>query len=56
MTDPPAHLVVYLWLIGSICLIAILAWIFDAPEEMVMATLVVGLLAALVEVLNNGEE
>ena len=49
MTGLPTSLAIGLWLTGSFSLIAILADIFDAPNEVVYITFVIGVFAALAE-------
>jgi hypothetical protein len=49
MTAIPTSLSIALWLVGSMWLIAILAHAFDAPQEIVYVTFVIGLLAGVAE-------
>ncbi|WP_156164768.1 hypothetical protein [Bradyrhizobium sp. LTSP885] len=49
MTGLPDSLSIALWLVGSIWLVGIVAWLGDAPGELVVATFVVGLLTGVVE-------
>jgi hypothetical protein len=49
MTGLPDSLSIALWLVGSIWLVGIVAWLGDAPGELVVATFVVGLLTGAVE-------
>jgi len=49
MTGLPASLSIAFWLVGSIWLMAILAYLFDAPHEIVYAALAYGLIAGVVE-------
>lgn len=45
----PASLSIALWLTGSIWLIAIVAHLFDAPEDVVAMTLLFGAVTGLAE-------
>ena len=49
MTGLPGSLSIALWLVGSIWLVGIVAWLGDAPGELVVATFVVGLLTGVAE-------
>jgi len=49
MTGLPASLSIALWMVGSLWLIAILAYLFGAPHEIVYAALAFGLIAGAVE-------
>jgi predicted PurR-regulated permease PerM len=49
MTGLPTSLSIGLWLVGSIWLVAALAYAFDVSEEVVWAALIAGLLAGFVE-------
>jgi len=45
----PTSLSIALWLVGSIWLVALLAHVFDAPHEIVFATLIFGVFSGVVE-------
>ena len=49
MARLPASLAIAIWLVGSIWLIAIIAYATNARSEIVVLTFIVGLGAALVE-------
>jgi hypothetical protein len=49
MAGLPPSLQIGLWLVGAIWLIAIIARVFDAPDEIVHATLAIGLIAGVME-------
>jgi hypothetical protein len=49
MAGLPTSLSIAFWLVGSIWLVAILAHVFDAPQQIVHATLAFGAVAGLVE-------
>jgi hypothetical protein len=49
MTGLPTSLAIGIWFTGSFCLVAVLAYAFDAPSELVYATFIVGLIVALAE-------
>ena len=45
----PGSLVIALWLVGTLWIIGFIAYLADAPAELVIATLVVGLVAGALE-------
>jgi hypothetical protein len=45
----PGSLVIALWLVGTLWIIGFIAYLADAPGELVIATLVVGLVAGALE-------
>jgi hypothetical protein len=49
MTGLPASLSIALWLVGSLWLLALLAYVFGAPQEIVYAALALGLIAGAFE-------
>jgi hypothetical protein len=49
MAGLPASLSMAFWLVGSIWLVAILAHLFDAPHQIVHATLAFGVIAGVVD-------
>jgi hypothetical protein len=49
MTKLPPSLSIALWLVGSIWLVGLLAHVFAAPREIVLATFIVGVLSGVAE-------
>jgi hypothetical protein len=45
----PGSLVIALWLVGTLWIVGLVAYLVDAPGELVVATLVVGLVAGALE-------
>ena len=53
MTGLPSSLSIALWFTGSIWVVGILAYAFDAPVEVVPATVVIGLVGGIAEVAHS---
>ena len=49
MARLPASLSIALWLVGSLWIVGVIAYLGDAPGELVIATLVSGLVAGGLE-------
>ena len=49
MARLPNSLSIAIWLVGSTWAVAILAYVFDAPHEIVYAALAFGLVAGIIE-------
>jgi hypothetical protein len=45
----PGSLVIALWLVGTLWIVGFVAYLADAPGELVVATLVAGLVAGALE-------
>ncbi len=56
MTEPHVFVTIGLWLVGSICLVAFLVDLLDAPQEIIYASLGIGIAAAIAESLGRGEK
>src|SRR4029078_12177394 len=54
MTGLPSSLSIALWFTGSIWVVGILAYAFDAPVEIVLATFAIGLVGGIAEWLIRG--
>jgi hypothetical protein len=51
MEGLPGSLSIALWLVGSLWIVGLIAYLGDAPRELVIATLVVSLVAGGLELL-----
>lgn len=49
MTNLPASLSIALWLVSSLWLVAIIAYVLDAPSELVWGAFIFGLVTGLIE-------
>ena len=49
MTGLPTSLSIALWLTGSMWVVGMLAYTFDAPVEIVFATFIIGLVGGVAE-------
>ena len=45
----PGSLSIAFWLVGALWIVGVIAWLRDAPGELVMATSVAGLIAGCLE-------
>lgn len=56
MAGLPPQVPIAIWLIASMSLIALIAFLIDAPYEVVLASLAVGLITAFIESINSKEK